>query len=73
MADAEEGGAGLAAGVLDEFHGAEGVVGVEAGGGLVGEDEVGLAGDGAGDGDALLLADGEFLRRGVGAVDAEVA
>jgi hypothetical protein len=38
---------------------------VESGGGLVGEDGHGRAGDCAGDGDALLLAAGELASLGV--------
>jgi hypothetical protein len=40
---------------------------VERGGGFVGEDEAGLVGEGAGDGDALLLAAGEGVGQVVGA------
>jgi len=71
VADAEHGGALLAADLLDEVHGARGVLGVEAGGGLVGEDELGAAGEGAGDGDALLLADAEAVGHGGLARDVE--
>ena len=35
---------------------------VEGGGGLVEQDELGLERDGAGDGEALALAAGEFVR-----------
>src|SRR5207245_4518280 len=35
---------------------------VQVGGGFVGEDEVGLTGQGAGDGDALLLAAAQLAR-----------
>ena len=71
VADAEEGGVAFAADLLDEVDGGGGVLGVEAGGGLVGEDELGVAGEGAGDGDALLLADAERVGHGVLAGDVE--
>ncbi len=41
----------------EDFGGAGGV---EVSGGFVGEDEVGIGDDGAGDGDALLLSAGEL-------------
>ena len=41
---------------------------VEVAGGLVGEDDLGPAGEGPGDGDALLLAAGELARAVVEAV-----
>lgn len=58
-------GDGLSAGdgeVAEEFADAAGVGGVEVAGGLIGEDDVGVGDEGAGDGDALLLAAGEGIR-----------
>ena len=40
----------------DHFHDDPAAVGVERGGGFVGEDDFGISGQGTGDGDALLLA-----------------
>jgi hypothetical protein len=37
------------------------VAGIEVGGGLVGQDDAGVVGEGPGDGDALLLAAGELV------------
>lgn len=71
VADAEHRGVVIAADLLDEVHRDGGVLGVEAGGGLVGEDEGGLAGEGAGDGDALLLAQAHVLGEGRRAGDVE--
>ncbi len=47
--------------LADQVQHLLGVGGVEGAGGLIGEDELGAIGQSAGDGDALLLADGEFL------------
>lgn len=71
MADAEERGVVGPADFLDEVHRDRGVLGIEARGGFVGEDEFGLAGEGAGDGDALLLPDAEVLGEGSWVGDAE--
>ena len=46
----------------EELHDRAAGAGVELAGRLVGEQEGGLIGEGAGDGDALLLAAGEFVR-----------
>ncbi len=54
---------GEAADDLEDFTGE---LGVEGGGGFVEEEDVGLQGQGAGDGDALLLASGELEGIGVG-------
>ena len=60
VGDEDEGGVGFRCKGADEFEGLLGVFGVEGAGGFVGEDELGAVGEGAGDGDALLLADGQF-------------
>jgi hypothetical protein len=46
----------------EQAHDLLGGLGVELAGGLVGEQELGAGGEGAGDGDALLLAAGELAR-----------
>jgi hypothetical protein len=46
--------------LADEIEDLLGVGGIERASGLVGEDEPGTVGQGTGDGDALLLADGEL-------------
>ena len=68
----EQGRPAIAAGLADKLYCREGVFGVEAGGGFIGQYEHGVAGDGAGDGDALLLADAEGVDLGLRAVDAEI-
>ena len=60
VADQQEGRADLGAELADEVEDLLGIGGVEGAGGLVGQDEARAVGQGAGDGDALLLADGEF-------------
>ena len=54
--------------VLDQPEDAAGGGGVQGGGGLVAQQHLGIGGQGAGDGDALLLAAGELGRVGVGLV-----
>lgn len=56
----EDGGA-FAVEFGEEFHYFFAVLGVEVTGGLVGEDELGVGDDGAGDGYPLLLTSGELL------------
>ena len=57
----------------EEFHDLPATLAVERGSGFVGEDQAGLVGQGAGDGDALLFAAGERFGEIVGArADAEV-
>ncbi len=53
---------------LEEGEDVGGAGGVEVAGGFVGEDEVGVGDDGAGDGDALFLAAGELAGEVVEAV-----
>ncbi len=60
VGDEEEGGVGFFAEGEDEGEGLLGAGGIEGAGGFVGEDELGAVGEGAGDGDALLLAEGHF-------------
>ena len=48
--------------VVEEFHDFGAVFLVEGGGGFIADDEAGFVDEGAGDGDALLLATGEFGR-----------
>ena len=52
----------------EEFEDAFGVLGVEVASGFVGHDDIGLVADGAGDGEALLLADGKLVGFGLGLV-----
>ncbi len=52
----------------EQFHDLPATVAIEGGGGFVGEDEAGLVGQRAGNGDALLLAAGERVRAVVGAL-----
>ena len=63
----DDGDAFAVAEVAEEAEDGAGGGGVEFAGGLVGEDEAGLAGERAGDGDALLFAAGEFVGAMVGA------
>ena len=60
MADEEQRGAVFAAGLADESERFAGVFVVEVAGGLVGEHELGVVRERAGDGDALLLAGGKL-------------
>ncbi len=60
MGDEDEGFA-LAVEVVEEFEDFFAGFGVEVAGGFVGEDDEGGVGEGAGDGDALLLAAGELV------------
>ena len=69
----DEDGAALAAEAVEVLEDEVGVGRVEVAGGFVGEDEGGLAGKGAGKGDALAFAGGEGTWVGVAAVrEAEV-
>ena len=54
--------------VLDELEDAAGGGRVQGGGGLVAQQHLGVAGQGPGNGDALLLPAGELHRIGVGLV-----
>ena len=67
MGHHEDGGA-FAVELGEEFHYLLAVLGVEVTGGLVGEDELGIGDDGAGDGHPLLLTSGELLWEVGGAV-----
>ena len=60
MGDEDEGGAFDAVEVEEEFEDVRAVGGVEVAGGLVGEDDGRAEDEGAGEGDALLLAAGEL-------------
>jgi hypothetical protein len=60
VGDDEDGAFGAAGDLLKNFHDEEAVFGVESGGGFVADDEAGVVDEGAGDGDALLLATGEL-------------
>ena len=67
VGDHDDGGAfGVEFG--EEAHHLASVLAVEVAGGLVGEDELGMAHTGTGDGHTLLLAAAELLREVVGAV-----
>ena len=71
--DDDDAGAALVGDLCKEFHDLPAKPAVERGGGFIGEDEAGLIGQGAGDGDALLLAAGEGVGKIVGTrADAEV-
>ncbi len=73
VGDDDDGGAAVAGDLAEEFHDLAAALAVEGGGGFVGEEEAGLVGEGAGDGDALLLAAVEGVGEVAGAVaDAEV-
>ena len=63
----EDSGAALVGDLGEEFHDLPAELAVERGGGFVGEDETGFVGQGASDGDALLLAAGEGVGEIVGA------
>ena len=60
MGGHDDGGFG-AVDPVEEFHDADGGLRVEVSGGLVGDQDLGPVDEGPGDGDALLLAAGEFL------------
>ena len=62
MGDHDDGLAVLAHGAAHEVEDLGAGLGVEVARRLVGEDDVGLAGQGAGDGDTLLLAAGQLAR-----------
>lgn len=68
MRDEEDGEAELAVEVAQQLEDGAGGLGVEGAGGLVGEEHLGVAGQGAGDADALLLAAGELGGVGLGLV-----
>ena len=61
VGDHEDGLVQLAAGLAEHLQDGVGVFGVEVAGGLVGEDDGGAVDEGAGDGDSLLLASGQFI------------
>jgi hypothetical protein len=67
VGDHDHGRAGRAT-PLEDVHHRFAVGAVEIAGRLVGEDQVRLGGERAGDGDALLLAAGKLLRAVAGAV-----
>ena len=60
VGDDEDGAFGAAGDLFEDFHDEEAVFGVESGGGFVADDEAWVVDEGAGDGDALLLAAGEL-------------
>ena len=62
MGDDDDGAVGGAGDVAEQIEDDLAVVGVERGGGLIADDQRRLVDQGAGDGDALLLAAGEFAR-----------
>jgi hypothetical protein len=68
VGDHEDGFVELAIQALKKFEDVFGALGVEVAGRFVGEDEVGVGDDGAGDGDALFLAAGELAGEVVHAV-----
>ena len=71
--DNDHAGAALVGDLCKEIHDLPAKPAVECGGGFIGEDEVGLIGQGPGDGDALLLAAGEGVGKVVSTrADAEV-
>ncbi|GAA2932987.1 hypothetical protein GCM10020221_30950 [Streptomyces thioluteus] len=68
MRDEEDGQAELPIEVAQQLEDRAGGLRVERGRRLVGEQHLGVAGQGAGDADALLLAAGELARVGLGLV-----
>ncbi len=60
VGDDDDGDAG-AVEFLEEFHDLATAVGIEVAGGFIGHEDGGIVDEGAGDGDALLLAAGEFV------------
>jgi len=60
VGDNDDAGLPLVRDLAEEVHDLAASDAVEGGGGLVGQHEGGLVGQGAGDGDALLLAAGEL-------------
>ena len=62
VGDQHQGGAAFLVELEQQVADALAGVAVEVAGGLVGEQHVGFGGEGAGDGDALLLATGELAR-----------
>jgi hypothetical protein len=60
VGDHDDGDAPLLDQALEDLHDDGAVLRVEVAGGLVGQQDRGVVGDGAGDGDALLLAPGEL-------------
>lgn len=68
MGDHEDGLAFFAGEGAEEFEDEVGVAHVEVAGGFVGQDDGGGVGEGAGDGDALLLAAGELVGQALGFV-----
>jgi hypothetical protein len=66
--DEQDGEAELPVEVAQELEDGAGGLRVEGAGGLVGEQDLGIAGEGAGDADALLLAAGELAGVGLGLV-----
>ena len=71
VGDEDEGDAEVAAQVGEELDDLGLDRDVEGGDGLVGDDELGLQGEGAGDGDALALAAGELVRVALGVLGGE--
>lgn len=71
--DDDDTGAALVGDLCKEFHDLPAKPAVERGSGFIGEDEAGLIGQGAGDGNALLFAAGESFGEILSArADAEV-
>lgn len=69
VGDDDDGGAPILVGLEDDVFDEADVVGVEVGGGFVEEEELGLEDEGAGEGDALGFAAGEFGGGLVGEVE----
>ena len=65
VGDHDDGGP-LGVDAAEQAHDAVGGLAVQVAGGLVGDDDLGLVEEGAGDGDALLFAAGELVRHLVG-------
>ena len=68
MGDDDHGDVELLVDVTDQLQNLTGGLGVEGAGGLVAQQDLGLGGQGAGDGHALLLAAGQLGGVGVGLV-----
>ena len=68
MGDDDHGDAQALVDIGDQLQDGAGGVGVQGGGGLVAQEDLGRGGQGTGDGDALLLSAGELGGIGVGLV-----
>ena len=68
MGDHDDGFVEFGAQAFEEVEHFRGTGGIQVAGGFVGEDHIGIGDDGAGDGDALLLAAGKLAGEVVEAI-----